>query len=476
MKNKKSFPNYFFHPNLPCLQAGSSGLIIILLLFFSAITTAQEQTQSEDFQIGATLGEYPYNLVPTYNSYLDCGFTDIFWETYPYTEEYINSFNGDIISGNGHSRLDYIAHYATGYYSKWEAEQNQLESNRVGVKHDGGKSAFWYDSELNDSVLCWSSEDISAPACSLVYGPHYRQEKRYKRWYNESGFDRFNLSYTVRYRMALSNPHSVSGSEDVCKIMVVYKYTEEYSNNTWNYAQDTFLVKTLKVQDFLQSGEFSNFYFDSTYTYPAKFRPPEIGDTDYRFKLETPKPQPIAYNDTEAGVGIQFCIDWLRDDDSCTLYVDYMEVYDNDGWNYYLEDPENISYQIKKYAADYQAEYPNIKYWYVHDEPYTLDAFIPFHTVDSIVRDTVDTRLITRFYPYWTHDGKINGEDFLQQWYDIAQPQKLMFDFYPFSPDYPFRFTDVEELRLRLQKCSELQPGFWYSAQGFGFIVGENGP
>jgi hypothetical protein len=84
--------------------------------------------------------------------------------------------------------------------------------------------------------------------------------------------------------------------------------------------------------------------------------------------------------------------------------------------------------------------------------------------------------IITEFYPYWTHDGLINGEDFLQQWYDIAQPEKLMIDYYPFSPLYPFRFLDAELLRLRFQKCYELQPGFWYSAQAFSYTLGENGP
>ena len=44
-----------------------------------------------------------------------------------------------------------------------------------------------------------------------------------------------------------------------------------------------------------------------------------------------------------------------------------------------------------------------------------------------------------------------------------------MIDFYPFSPEYEFRFQDAEELSLRLQKCSELQAGFWYSAQGGGY-------
>lgn len=442
------------------------GQIIIALLLLSSSAIAQESPPPE-FHIGSKIGRNPQQEDATLNSYFECGFNGIWWEAYPDTKEKLDQFNSTLLAENGRSENDYIYHYATGYYSKWEAEQDQAD-NRVGVKHGEGEGrmAMW------NGVQCWSTEGVSAPACSLIYGPHYRQEKRYKRWYvGEPDTARFELDYTVRYRMALWNPRSVPDYEDVCKILVVYRYIEEYQGGGWNYGpQDTFLVKTLKVGDFLNNGEFSYISFDETYRYPKKFRPPEIGVTDYMYKLEVELPQSISYNDTEAGTGIQFCVDWLRTDDLCTLYVDNIELYDNNGWNDYIGDPIATTNKIKLYADSVSNEYSYLKYFYAHDEPYTIDAFIPYHTVEQIVMNETGIPLITEFYPYWTwDDSKINGEDFLQQWYDIGQPQKLMIDFYPFSPDYPFRFTDAEELRKRLQKCSELQPGFWYSAQAAGY-------
>jgi hypothetical protein len=457
MKHKTHHLYYLFYPR---------GWIIITLLLFSATVIAQEQTPPpEEFHIGAKLGRDPQQEDSTLNSYFECGFNGIWWEAYPDVRQWLDGRNLDLLAENGRSREDYVYHYATGYYSKWEAEQNQVDG-RVGIKHAQGQGKFaeWKGAQ------CWSTEDLSAPACSLIYGPHYRQEKRYKRWYvGEPDSARFNLHYNVRFRMALSNFYSVPGSEDVCVIKVVYRYNVQYQNGTWDPPVETvFVQKTLKVQDFPNGGEFNYFYFDAPYIYPKIFRPPEIAETDYMYKLEVEQSEPVIYNDTEAGEGIQFWVDWLRTDTLCTLYVDNIEVYDNDGWNEYVQTPGLVTTRIQNYARSVSSEYNYLKYFYVHDEPYTIDAFIPYHTVEQIVMDTTGIPLITEFYPYWTHDGLINGEDFLQQWYDIGQPEKLMIDFYPFSPEYEFRYRDAEELRLRLQKCSELQPGFWYSAQGFG--------
>ena len=453
--------NFLFRP---------PGLLIIFLLLFSASAIAQEQTPPPDeFQIGAKIGDKPTKAEQTFNSYQECGFNAIWWDSYSDSKPYLDEFGGTLLADNGRSRYDYVSHYATGYYSIWEAEQNQTESGRVGVKHKWGETATWKGAQ------CWSTLGLSSPKDSVIYGPHYRQDKRYKRWlYDEPGWSRYNLDFNVRYRMALSKSSGIPDDEEVCRIMVVYRYAEVYPNQTWNYGQDTFLVKTLRVQDFPEGGEFAHISFDSTYRYPEKFWIPELYDRDYMYKLELPPADTITYNDTEAGLGIQFWLDWLRSDNLCTLYVDNIEVYDNDGWNDYLLDPDEIAGLIGNYADSISNKYDYLKYFYAHDEPYTIDAFIPYHTVEQIVMGETDIPLITEFYPYWTHDGKINGEDFLQQWYDIGQPEKLMIDFYPFSPDYPFRFTDAEELRKRFQKCSELQPKFWYSAQASGFWIDGN--
>jgi hypothetical protein len=432
-------------------------LILIVALVFSTIAKSQETNSPEKFYIGAKLATNPYDLKKTFNSFLELGFNSIWWGAYPDTKPYLEKFQGILMVENGRSRKDYIHHYATGYYSRWEAEQNQV-INRVGLKHKYGKAVI-----LND-VQCWSSIGLKSPKDSLIYGPHYRQEKRYKRWlYDEPGWSRYVVDYNVRFRMALRYvPGSVSQDEDVCVIKVIYRYIRQYPGG-WDPPEDIVLMKkTLKVQDFSGGSNFDYIPFDEAYQYPEKFNIPE---------LERPSPTKYTYNDTEAGLGIQFCIDWLRKNDLCTLYVDHIDVYDDDGWNDVIDDPLETSKKIKKYALSLSEKYPSIKYWFAHDEPYSIDAFLPYHIVDSIVTNTTGIPLITEFYPYWTHDGKINGEDFLQLWYDIAKPKKLMIDYYPFSPDYPFRLKDTEELKFRFQKCHTLQPGFWYSGQAFGSQV-----
>ncbi|MCW9066712.1 MAG: hypothetical protein OQJ78_10490 [Ignavibacteriaceae bacterium] len=430
--------------------------IVIAVLLFNPIATAQESIPTEEFYIGTKLGNKPYKIKETFNSFLECGFNSIWWNAYSDTKPYLDKFNKPFLAENGRGRKDYIHHYATSYYSRWEAEQNQ-NRNRVGIKHKFGQIANWR------GFKCWSTIGLSSSAESLIYGPHYRQDKRYKRWlYDELGWSRYNVNYNVRFKMALSyKSESVSQDEDVCLIKVVYRYIREYPGG-WDPPEDLILLqKSLKVKDFLQDGNFKYIYFDKTYRYPEKFQIPELDFT---------KQTKYTYNDTEAGLGIQFQVDWLRNNDYCTLYVDNIEVYDNDGWNDIIKNSKETVKKIKKYAERF-SDWLYLKYWYVHDEPYSIDAFMPYHIVDSIVTETTGVPLITEFYPYWTHDGKINGDDFLQAWYEIAKPQKLMIDYYPFSPDYPFRLVDTEALRLRFQKCHTLQPGFWYSAQAFGAKV-----
>ena len=446
---KHTFNNWYFPFNI-------FEKLVIALFLLSATVTAQKSTSQEEFYIGAKIGNKPDNVDETLKSYLECGFNSIWWDSYQDTKPYLKEFKGIIIAENGRSRNDYIHHYATGYYSKWEAEQNQ-KPNRVGIKHKHGKEAKW------KGVRCWSSVGLKSPKDSLIYGPHYRQEKRYKRWlYNESGWSRFDVDYNVRFKMALNyDPRIVSAEEEICEIKVVYRCVREYPGG-WDPPEDFVLLKkTLKVKDFAKGGEFDYIHFDETYEYSEKFMIPEF---------DNPTKTHHTYNDTETGLGIQFRIDWLRKNDLCTLYVDNIEVYDNDGWNDMIKDSIGTAEKIKNYAKNY-SDWSNIKYWFAHDEPYSIDAFLPYHIVDSIATSTTGVPLITEFNPYWTHTGTINGEDFLQQWYDIAKPQKLFIDFYPFSPEYPFRVDDIEALRIRFQKCHTLQPGFWYSPQAAGAMI-----
>ena len=69
------------------------------------------------------------------------------------------------------------------------------------------------------------------------------------------------------------------------------------------------------------------------YKYPAEFILPE----NLQNIVEPQSNDYPKYIDWESYTGIQFWVDWLRDDDLCTLYIDYVEVYDNNGWNDFID-------------------------------------------------------------------------------------------------------------------------------------------
>ena len=360
MKNKKSFPNFFFRPNLPCRQAGPSGLIIILLLFLSAITMAQEQTpQPSEFPIGSNLSGLPWRRTVDnyYESFNSSGMNIVFQYSNNDTKEKLSDY---AVIGTNDDPNDWIAYYATCYYTKWEAEQNQLDPARVGVKHEYGKEANW------KGIQCWSTEELSTSADSLIYGPHYRQDNRYKSWQHDP--DRHNVRYYVRFNMALDKPQSANASLPVCKIKVVYRYRKYYTATSYDDSDHVFLEKTLTVGDFPDSGQFKYFNCDEPlpyYKYPKQFILP-----DYAGEIEQIPGEDYTYSDSEDSLGIQFVVDWLVEDPQVSgliLYVDNIEVYDRD-WREYLnpDTHEDVIEKIQDYAANYSG-WPNIKYWSGHD-------------------------------------------------------------------------------------------------------------
>jgi hypothetical protein len=136
-----------------------------------------------------------------------------------------------------------------------------------------------------------------------------------------------------------------------------------------------------------------------------------------------------------------------------------------DGWNDFIDRPEETADLIKNYAQSYSG-WSNIINWYAHDEPNSIDAYIPMHVVDSLVRNAGGAPLITEIYP--NYRVLVNGDSQLVRYYNTAKPQTLMIDFYPVSKDfYPIRPFDLEATRNQFQISHSLQPGGWYIAQGF---------
>jgi hypothetical protein len=463
MKHKTHHMYYLFYPR--------SWIIIIALLLYSITVSAQETPAGEDkFYIGAEFHNQTIENTIFYDPFDTSGMNTIsqradIMSTWSYIKDY------KILAGNVQNKTDWIAHYTTCYYSKWEAEENQTDEARVGVKHKWGQQAFW-----NDTVSCWSTIGITDPKNSIMFGPHYRQDKRYKRWlydtcYNQPGC----LSYTPRFRMALDNHGGANSDEDVCIIKVVFSYRYE---NT--YPQDTtFIQRTLKVRDFDSSGGFDDFYLDPNtflgrYEYPPEFSLP------MKFLVAEGLPSPVGYIDSESFTGIQFCVDWLRDDTLCTLYIDYVEVYDNNGWNEYIDDPSYVDTLIISYAQNYNNEnWQNIRYWLGVDEPYSIDCYTPIRVVDELVRSVnPNTPLVVPFNPTWSWDNyEINGEDEVSMFYNIAKPKRITLSNNPCHEDYPtIRYEDFEFLRFNLQRTSALDSNFWFNVQAEGYRTNYNEP
>lgn len=432
-----------------------SGSLFILLAVLICNDNIKGQDSSQtlpEFTVGA-FGWDRYNLAP-YDSYYSSGMNTIVKYADNLNKSYLDSFK--VIAYNDTSN-DWINHYATGFYSKWEAEQN-VDTPYVGVKHEYGQEATW------KGVQCWSTIYLSTPKDSLVFGPHYRQEKEYKRW----RYGTRQVYYTARFRMALDT-NSVSPNEEVCRITVRVRHAKWVNGVYTGQTVDDTLAgpHTMLVSDFPSNGSFKDFLIQD-YTYL-----PQYPEHYLEGKMELPADGDTTYTDSKGNNGIQFCVEWLRDDTLCTLYIDYIDVYDNNGWDDFINDPNKVVDSIQAYAQRY-ADWDNIIYWFGHDEPFSLDAYIPMRTVDLLLNDESRPPLITEFYPDWRIF--VNSDSHLVRYYKTVKPEKLMIDIYPITKwSAPPLWVKLESLREQFTISHSLQPGFWYVGQGFGYRSGPTG-
>ena len=429
--------------------------ISFLFFFLLAVNIINAQQEQEKFILGSVIGHEVGTAI--LDKYDETGMNSALWRADSSTSDFLDSLS--VLAYNVQS-TDWINHYATGYYSKWEAEENQTSWNIAGVKHRGGTQANWR------GVSCWSTLGVTGAADSLMYGPHYSQSKRYWRapWaYN----DDVTPEYTARFHMALDfDPWEVNYNDTVCIIKVVYRYAEVDQNNQNEIPyEEVFLEDTLTVFNFPSDGSFKYFYFDDVYQYPPQFGPTLLSKSTTVDKLEEGDPR---YVDWFGGYGIQFWVEWLGTPNVGTLYIDHAEVYDAGTWSEFVEDSLTAAIatqRISDYVQDY-SDWTNIKYWYAHDEPNSLDAFIPIKTVDAFVRSAGGAPLITAF---WEVGVVRNGIHIYEKFYEVVQPQKLMFQSHPVWAAYNnIRPEDFELLRYRLQLSHSLQPDFYYMGQAFG--------
>lgn len=318
----------------------------------------------------------------------------------------LTSLFDSVIIFNAYYYTDYIHHYSAGYYTRWEAEDNEyIGGNTPAVKYEfGTDGGTYWKSGLN-------SADIGK---YLITGPDYNQDRKYKFWYNTDP-----IVYIVNFRMKIDG--ALTPGLPVCEISIRYKTA---AGSIANLRMDT-----------LDANELSNSFADDTlhYSIPetisgmATEMPPGIvsGGTSKYTEEQIEEQYSGPY-------GVQFNVKWLGNRD---LYVDYIEVYDQLVWEDYKYHQTEINNKIINYADTVKTS--NTKYWYSLDEPQSIDNYHPYKTIESILKNNGHAPLITAFYPAW--DGKRNHEFTIKRFLETVQPDRLIYDYYPYyyGPNYP---------------------------------------
>jgi parallel beta-helix repeat protein len=425
--------------------------LLISVLFCNIKIAAQENpTPPPEFPIGTFLYSENTNVYEKMDSsgmnYMVSGFTD-------YTQNSPIKLMG--IEANQPD--DYIPKYAMGYYTRWQAEKDEVALLETGVKHPVENGSYVYGQVENYlGATCWASEmNVGHTVNNLIWGPNYKQEKKYK-WY-EYQQQGLLILYRTNFRLALRYAGQYPDTTSICKLSVYYRYKWIYQQEE-GYASITLSESVLRKSDFLTE----SFYpFTSDYIYPSNLTETRQGKSpDYLYtEADT------VFIDDIPETGIEFRIDWF---DVGKLYVDYVEVYDQLIWNDYIQTPQIVANRIRDYANRFE-DWNSLEYWFAYEEPNTIDSYTPFHIVDSLIQhhQGINKRkpLATIIYEHW--NGQVNGDWHLQKFIELAKPTKLMIDWFPFWVNY-----DTDEglwwLRNMFEYADLAQPGFWYIPQGFG--------
>jgi hypothetical protein len=344
----------------------------------------------------------------------------------------------DIVAVKNSGPEDAILHYSSGYYTKWEAE---ARGNGTGMKSTFGSSINYKNSE------CWtsgvSSNNIGA---TLLTGPSYRQDKKYRLIYMPDS----TISYTLRTRLAASDliPFEGEPNDPVCKISVVFKYKRDGEVKIDTLEEDTLLVS------FFNDDNFKN--VEMIYSYPANFE-------QYNEKMSGLNEKEFNdYDDTESGMGIQFQVIWYG---KKQLYVDKFEVYDNAIGITISNNFNRVDSLVRKLVNTFNFNdsingWHNIKYFFNVNEPQTIDQYTPTRMVDSILQGITNVpRGIAEFYPQY--GGGRNGDNTIQKYKEMVNPAKIMMEFINYYLE-PTTVDEYERQRWLLHELDSLSPNFWY--------------
>lgn len=410
-----------------------------------------QQQNTPEFPIGVFVtSDIIYNNSAAYDSLLQSGVNYIVQEAHSFNNTLTQPFN--LIAANTKTEGDVIDFYSNGIYSKWQAERDDPDTWVTGFKHMFGEKVNYL------GVECWSTGSQTAARDSLLYGPHYAQEKKYERL-NYQPFYHKTITYLVQYRIAFKNPLNLPDTTKICKLKVRYGI-----NGTSTCTTDVSIYNYIDFKDsVLTVGHFPDTTFQ---TFTIKYNFPQYLIPVYNEYDKGINYASITYMDNCPKTGVEFMLDWFGKGE---LLIDYIDVVDSAiGINFLDEVNLNIiKSQISAYLSTYNSGWDHLKYWYIRDEPHWIDCYLPSNLmerwIDSISGGRFHT--ITEFYPGWF--GYKNGDIDIYKYKEIAQPYKLMIDYFPFTtsvavPEY------LGYLQGRFQECSQADSAFWYVGQGFG--------
>jgi hypothetical protein len=399
--------------------------VVTAVLFFNTKTIAQETPDpNRVFPLGVWATGESETEDSLYSRIEETGFNWIVQSVNQQTKPFLGDFN--IITQNA-KQNEWIYYYSNGKYKKWEAERDDYAFYETGIKHPhpepwgGGPYLYGRKDTLRingKDNICWATADsVTYPVEKVLWGPNYTQEKNYKMIYNK-----LPIEYTVKYRLALLNAPA-NPQDTICKLYVRYRAYKRVDGEIDDTIQvtldslyllaehlpgDTFHVKTLN------------------YEYPAIYRNSYLGPLgDY------PNSTGTYYDDDEVLTGIEFCLDfWGKG----KLYIDYVEVYDNGLYGIWKQwiNPATRSFVVSKIDSQLNnyppAQWPNLKYWYVIDEPGSIDDYEPMRIVDSLVyaNSNNNWRTINQFHPAW--NGYRNGDKTIEKFVDLVSPEKVMIE------------------------------------------------
>jgi len=290
----------------------------------------------------------------------------------------------NMISYNAYyENRNWINYYASGYWSIWEAE----ETVSVIERYPGIRKRFGNTGSSNGITYLTTGENSANRGQIFIDGPYYDQDRKYRLFYDENV-----ITYVLSIKAKRGERINFLEDKEVFRVDLYYKK-----------ANGDFRQFSSKVFD---SIDISTTFEDDTLKYSL---PAELFETmnELRLKGGSPVMRPISTPEILEPYGFYFKITWSG---NYELFIDKVEVYDNLIGQIIKVDPSTVASNIIVEATTLSGNnlYPDIKYWYGLDEPKSIDNYLPYKIVDSILWENVNKHLITAFYPEW--DGRRNHE------------------------------------------------------------------